>query len=130
MTATSTSWPKILESLLEGNDLATNEARSLMQAWLTEELSPVQTGAFLAALRTKGVTGDEMASMAEVLRVACSLPCAIPDIPTVDTCGTGGDGADTFNISTAVAFTASSCGANVARAKGSFKSCGRCNLPF
>ncbi len=86
-----------------------------MEAWLKEELSPVQTGAFLAALRVKGLVGEELASMAKVLQEACSLPCPIPSIPMVDTCGTGGDGADTFNISTAVAFTASACGVNVAK---------------
>merc|ERR1711965_1135143 len=85
------------------------------QAWLAEELSPVQTGAFLAALRAKGMVADELAAMASVLREACPLPCARPDLLMVDTCGTGGDGADTFNISTAVAFTAASCGVKVAK---------------
>ena len=86
-----------------------------MQAWLGDKLLPVQTGAFLAALRAKGVTGTELAAMANVLREACPLPCSIPDLSMVDTCGTGGDGAETFNISTAVAFTAAACGVNVAK---------------
>jgi len=63
----------------------------------------------------KVVTGAELSAMANVLREACPLPCVLPEIPMVDTCGTGGDGADTFNISTAVAFTAAACGANVAK---------------
>ena len=108
-------WPAILEMLLQREDLSDQQANSLMNAWLTEELTPVQTGAFLAAFRLKGVKGTELASMANVLREACKLPCSIPQIPMVDTCGTGGDGADTFNISTAVAFTAAACGANVAK---------------
>jgi len=109
------SWPETLEMLLQGQDLSDLQAGSLMKAWLQEELTPVQTGAFLASLRFKGATGEELAAMAMVLRDACSLPCAIPNISMVDTCGTGGDGADTFNISTAVAFTAAACGANVAK---------------
>ena len=87
--------------LLEGQNLPEVEATALMEAWLAEQLTPVQTGAFLAALRAKGVTGSELSGMAQVLRGACPLPCPLPDIPMVDTCGTGGDGADTFNISTA-----------------------------
>ena len=109
------SWPQRLEQLLQGQDLSEAAAASLMQAWLAEELSPVQTGAFLAGLRAKGMVADELAAMASVLRGACPLPCDRPDLAMVDTCGTGGDGADTFNISTAVAFTAAALGVNVAK---------------
>ncbi|KGG12644.1 MULTISPECIES: anthranilate phosphoribosyltransferase [Prochlorococcus] len=109
------SWPKVLDKLLEGNELQIVEASSLMKAWLNEDLTPAQTGAFLAALRSKGLTGLELATMAKVLREACSFPFAIPEMFLVDTCGTGGDGADTFNISTAVAFLASSLGVSVAK---------------
>jgi anthranilate phosphoribosyltransferase len=109
------SWPQRLEQLLQGQDLSTAAAAALMQAWLAEELSPVQTGAFLAGLRAKGMVADELAAMASVLRGACPLPCDRPDLAMVDTCGTGGDGADTFNISTAVAFTAAALGVNVAK---------------
>lgn len=115
MTLDPSSCPEILENLLKGKDMTGSQASGLMQGWLEEKFEPVQTGAFLAALRTKGVTGIELSAMAEVLRDACPLPCSIPDIPMVDTCGTGGDGAETFNISTAVAFTAAACGANVAK---------------
>jgi anthranilate phosphoribosyltransferase len=109
------SWPQRLEQLLQGQDLSAAAAAALMQAWLAEELSPVQTGAFLAGLRAKGMVADELAAMASVLRGACPLPCDRPELSMVDTCGTGGDGADTFNISTAVAFTAASLGVNVAK---------------
>ena len=115
MPSLDKSWPNLLESLLEGQNLSALQAEELMKAWLEEKLKPEQTGAFLAALRAKGTTGEELASMAAVLRAACSLPCDPPQLPMVDTCGTGGDGAETFNISTAVAFTAASCGANVAK---------------
>ncbi len=106
---------QLLEKLLSRRDLVDAEAERLMRDWLDEVIAPVETGAFLAAFRSKGATGNELAAMAKVLRDACSLPCPIPPIPLVDTCGTGGDGADTFNISTAVAFTASACGANIAK---------------
>ena len=115
MTASEYSWPELLEMLLEGQNLTGEMAEKLMQAWLDEELAPEQTGAFLAALRAKSLTGEELASMALVLRNACSLPCEVPDFPMVDTCGTGGDGAETFNISTAVAFVSAACGARVAK---------------
>ncbi len=111
----SFDWPGLLESLLSGEDLTEKEAKAIMNAWLSEDLMPVQTGAFLAAFRSKGVSGIELASMAKVLREACSLPLTLPSIPMVDTCGTGGDGADTFNISTAVAFVAASFGVHVAK---------------
>ena len=115
MAAASLSWSSLLEQLLQGHSLAAAEATALMQAWLAEELQPVQTGALLAALRAKGVTGEELAAMAQVLRQACPLPGERPALPLVDTCGTGGDGANTFNISTAVAFVAAACGAHVAK---------------
>ena len=92
------SWPKLLEKLLQANELSAIEAKALMNAWLNDELLPVQTGAFLAVLRTKGMTGEELAAMARILQSASSVPCPIPELHLVDTCGTGGDGANTFNI--------------------------------
>ena len=115
MTPSSIAWASLLESVIQGQPLKPDEATALMQAWLAETLTPVQTGAFLSALRAKGMVADELAAMATVLREACPLPCARPDLLMVDTCGTGGDGANTFNISTAVAFTAAACGVSVAK---------------
>jgi len=113
--ASALPWPSLLEQLLQGRSLSAEQATALMQAWLAEELEPVMTGALLAALRAKGVNGEELAAMAQVLRQACPLPGPRPALPLVDTCGTGGDGANTFNISTAVAFVAAACGAHVAK---------------
>jgi len=113
--AAVSSWPALLEQLLQGESLHAEQATALMQAWLAEELEPVLTGALLAGLRAKGVNGEELAAMAQVLRQACPLPGPRPELPLVDTCGTGGDGANTFNISTAVAFVAAACGAHVAK---------------
>ncbi|KEF43390.1 MAG: anthranilate phosphoribosyltransferase [Cyanobium sp. CACIAM 14] len=110
------AWPLLLEQLLSGVDLRAEQAEALMRGWLASAIEPVLTGALLAALRAKGTTGEELAAMAAVLREACSLPeGARPALELIDTCGTGGAGADSFNISTAVAFTAAACGAHVAK---------------
>jgi anthranilate phosphoribosyltransferase len=113
--AASTPWPALLEQLLQGRSLRAEQAEALMRGWLEEAIEPVLTGALLAALRAKEPSGEELAAMAAVLRQACPLPGPRPDLPLVDTCGTGGDGANTFNISTAVAFVAAACGAHVAK---------------
>jgi len=105
----------ILNILLEGRNLDEITSRLLMQRWLNDEISDVQTGAFLSALRAKGCSGIELSSMAEELLKVCELPVARPNLYMVDTCGTGGDGANTFNISTAVAFVAASCGVKIAK---------------
>ena len=107
--------PEILNQLLCGENLDAKTSNILMKRWINDEILDVQTGAFLSALRAKGCTGIELSSMADVLLNACQLPLERPDLFMVDTCGTGGDGANTFNISTAVAFVASSCGVNIAK---------------
>ncbi|TGG80108.1 MAG: anthranilate phosphoribosyltransferase [Aphanocapsa feldmannii 288cV] len=108
------SWAPLIEQLLAGQPMAPHQSRELMQAWLGGKVDPVQTGALLTALRAKGTTGAELAAMATVLQEATTRPEGLPP-HLLDTCGTGGDGADTFNISTAVAFTAAACGARVAK---------------
>ncbi|NQV11167.1 MAG: anthranilate phosphoribosyltransferase [Cyanobacteria bacterium] len=113
--APSTAWPALLETLLEGESMGAGEATELMRGWIDGQIEPELTGALLAALRTKGVSGVELAAMAQVLRQAVDLPCERPALRLVDTCGTGGDGAGSFNISTAVAFVAAACGASVAK---------------
>ena len=107
----------LLEHILLGNDLDENMARNLLKSWLKDEISPLQTASILAGLRSKSATGLELASMADELLNACVLPINSnrPDLFVVDTCGTGGDGANTFNISTCVAFVASACGVNIAK---------------
>jgi len=105
----------ILETILQGNDLDETMARTLMNSWLNDDISPIKSAAILAGLRCKRVTGTELATMANILLDACVLPTGRPDLFLVDTCGTGGDGANTFNISTAVAFVASACGVNVSK---------------
>ena len=78
--------PKILNMLLGGDNLDETTSRLLMQRWLNDEISDVQTGAFLSALRAKGCTGVELFSMAKELLNVCELPLARPDLYMVDTC--------------------------------------------
>jgi len=109
-------WPLLLQQLLEGQSLSIPTAADLMQGWLTEEIPPVLSGAILAAIQAKGVTPAELVGMAQVLHAQSAIPKTIPgSTPLIDTCGTGGDGASTFNISTAVAFVAAAAGVKVAK---------------
>ncbi len=82
---------EILNNLLEGRDLDALTSRSLMQRWLHGEISDVETGAFLSALRAKSCTGIELSSMAEEILNVCELPVARPNLYLVDTCGKGGE---------------------------------------
>ena len=106
---------EILNTLLIGSNLDAINASLLMKRWLNDEISDVETGAFLSALRAKGCTGEELSAMAKELLNVCKIPVKRPNLYMVDTCGTGGDGANTFNISTAVAFVSSVCGVKVAK---------------
>jgi anthranilate phosphoribosyltransferase len=87
-----------------------------MQGWLQEEIPPVLSGAILAAIQAKGVSAEELAGMAQVLQDQSLQQNLIAHSqPLVDTCGTGGDGSSTFNISTAVAFVVAAAGVKVAK---------------
>ena len=113
--AAPTPWPSLLEQLLAGGPLTAAQATTLMDGWLEGAIDPLLSAGLLVALRANTPRGEELAAMAEVLRRAARPVAARPVGPLVDTCGTGGDGANTFNISTAVAFTAAACGAKVAK---------------
>lgn len=108
--------PELLQQLLDQQSLSQTQAAQLMEGWLNEEIPPVMSGAILAAIQSKGVSAEELAGMAQVLK-AQSLPknTIVYHEPVIDTCGTGGDGASTFNISTAVAFVAAAAGVKVAK---------------
>ncbi len=104
-----------LAQLLAHKDLSRDDMTTLMQALMQGVATDAQIGAVLTALRMKGETPQEIAAAAEVMR-ALSTKVPIQDkTALVDTCGTGGDGANTFNISTAVAFVAAAGGAKVAK---------------
>ncbi len=109
------SFSVILESLLASNDLTEEQSIYLMNSWLENKIEPVQTGAILSAFRAKGVSGEELSSMAKILQDASISPSDLPTFDLVDTCGTGGDGANTFNISTAVAFVSAALGVKIAK---------------
>jgi anthranilate phosphoribosyltransferase len=103
-----------LGRLLERRDLARHEAREVMEEVMRGEATPGQIGGFLVALRLKGETADEIAGCAEAMRAhVLSVRPKREDL--VDTAGTGGDGAGTFNISTAAALVAAAAGAGVAK---------------
>ena len=103
-----------LGRLLEGHDLDRDEARRVMGSIMDGEATPAQIGGFLVALRLKGETADEIAGCAEAMREHV-LPVRPRRSDLVDTAGTGGDGASTFNISTAAALVAAAAGAGVAK---------------
>ncbi|HAZ49598.1 MAG TPA: anthranilate phosphoribosyltransferase [Cyanobacteria bacterium UBA11369] len=115
----SANWPALLQQLLERRSLSVAQSAELMQGWLNEAIPPVLSGAILAAIQAKGVCADELIGMVQVLRSQSLTPSPITNyplpIPLIDTCGTGGDCASTFNISTAVAFVAAAAGVKVAK---------------
>ena len=102
-----------IDAVVSGESLSMEHAAQSMNEIMNGEATPAQFGAFVTALRLKGETVDEIAGMAQVMREH-SLHVEV-DGPLVDTCGTGGDGSGTFNISTTAAFVAAGAGANVAK---------------
>ncbi|MBM3154983.1 MAG: anthranilate phosphoribosyltransferase [Chloroflexi bacterium] len=102
-----------ISALVSGRSLAVDEAAQVMEEIMQGEATPAQLGAFVVALRLKGETVDEIVGLARTMR-AKVVP-VIADGLVVDTCGTGGDGSHTFNISTATAFVAAGAGLKVAK---------------
>ena len=102
-----------IEAVVSGESLSMETAAQVMNEIMSGEATPAQFGAFVTALRLKGETVDEIAGMAQIMREH-SLHVEV-DGNLVDTCGTGGDGSGTFNISTAAAFVAAGAGAKVAK---------------
>ena len=106
--------PDAIKSVIAKQDLSSDDMSTVMQQIMTGEATPAQIGGFLVGLQMKGETITEIAAAAKVMR---SLATAV-DISgdhIVDTCGTGGDGASTFNVSTASAFVVAAAGATVAK---------------
>ncbi len=99
-----------LNILLARQDLDREAMLSLMRQIMGGELTPVQIAGLLIALRAKGETVTEIAAAAEVMRELSTKVPVAGDEHLVDTCGTGGDGAHTFNISTASALVAAAAG--------------------
>jgi anthranilate phosphoribosyltransferase len=103
-----------LEIILEGNDLTFDQAQQLLDIIFEGQVAEVQIAAFLAAMRAKKASVDEIAGLASSLRNH-AVPVQVNASPLVDTCGTGGAALKTFNISTAAAFVAAGAGVYVAK---------------
>jgi anthranilate phosphoribosyltransferase len=102
-----------LEALQRGRDLERAEMTRLMEELLAGACDHEETAALLVALRDKGETAEELASAAAVLRRHCQP--LVPGRDVLDTCGTGGDGSGTFNISTATALVVAGAGVAVVK---------------
>jgi anthranilate phosphoribosyltransferase len=97
-------------------DLSAEEAQQAMNIIMTGQATPAQIGAYLIALRMKGETVDEITGSARAMRAnALKVELADRSVPVYDTAGTGGDGAHTFNVSTAAAFVIAGAGRKVAK---------------
>jgi len=103
-----------LKKIVQGNDLSETEMSQMMTDIFSGNITDAQIGAFMAALATKGETFEELAGAAKAMRRK-ALRIQAADSTVVDTCGTGGDGAQTFNISTTTAFIVAGCDITVAK---------------
>lgn len=102
----------LLNKLVDGNNLSQKEASFILSKIIAGEITPIQTAAVLASLRTKGETADEIAGFIQTMRkymIKINAPKAI------DIVGTGGDNAGTFNISTATSFVVAGMGVSIAK---------------
>lgn len=112
------SFKHTLNQLLQQQDLSFDEMNTLMHQVMAGELTPAQIAAVLVALRMKGESVNEIAAAATVMRQLSSKVTLQQTDYLIDTCGTGGDGIQTFNISTASALVAAAAGARVAKHGG------------
>ena len=103
-----------LVRIVSGDDLTADEAREVMNEIMQGQATQAQIGAFLTGLRMKGETAEEIAGCARAMREN-AIEVKPKNNVVVDTCGTGGDGSGTFNISTTVAFVAAGAGIAVAK---------------
>jgi anthranilate phosphoribosyltransferase len=105
-----------IQAVVDGRELTTAEATAAMDAIMTGQASPAQIAALVTALRIRGESVAEIAGFAAAMR-RHALPVLLGEDPRplVDTCGTGGDGAGTFNISTTAAFVIAGAGVRVAK---------------
>ena len=103
-----------LKFLVNRQDLTSQQMTAVMQQIMAGKATPSQIGGFLVALQMKGETITEITAAAEVMR-SLATPVDMGAENLVDTCGTGGDGASTFNVSTASAFVVAAAGAKVAK---------------
>src|SRR5690606_5913729 len=110
----SATMQEALGRLIQGHNLSREEARTVMQLIMEGEATPAQIGSLVTIMRMKGETIDEITGFAETMR-SKAPKVAVDSTNLLDTCGTGGDGARTFNISTASAIVAAAGGTRVAK---------------
>jgi len=103
-----------INAIIDHQDLACDDMQSVMHSIMTGVCTDAQIAGFLVGLRMKGETVDEITAAARVMR-GLSASVKVETTHLIDTCGTGGDGANTFNISTTSAFAAAAGGARVAK---------------
>ncbi len=103
-----------INEVISGNNLSRADMHAVMKTIMQGEATPAQIGGLLVALRLKGESVDEITAAAEVMRELAEK-VNVDKTHLVDTCGTGGDGANTFNISTTSAFVVAAAGAKVAK---------------
>ncbi|KXS39494.1 MAG: anthranilate phosphoribosyltransferase [Halomonadaceae bacterium T82-2] len=103
-----------IDAVMRGRHLSYAETHAVMNLIMTGEATDAQVGAFLIGLSMKGETVDEVAAAAQVMReLMLPVPVGLPDV--VDIVGTGGDGANLFNVSTASSFVVAAAGGHVAK---------------
>ena len=107
------SWANIISTVLRGQSLSEDEAASAMVEIMEGAATPAQIAGFAIALRAKGETTDEVVGLVKTMRAYAAKVDAGEDL--LDTCGTGGDRAGTFNVSTAAAIVCAGAGAQVAK---------------
>jgi anthranilate phosphoribosyltransferase len=115
---TPPNYSAILTELLTGHSLSFDVAHQVFSALLNGQMTSAQISGLLIALRIKGESVEEVAAAAQVMRNLVTPVPNLNDLPLVDLCGTGGDGAHTFNISTACMFVLAAAGAKVAKHGG------------
>ena len=111
----ATTLRPLLEQLLNGRSLAEADAAAAMHAMADAELPAALGGALLAALRTKGVTADELRGFAGAMRALARRPEIPGDLAAIDIVGTGGDASGSINISTGTALLVAACGVPVVK---------------
>lgn len=110
------SFISYLQKTVSRENLSSAEAQMVMELILSGSATPVQIAGFLVALRMKGETPDELVGFARAARAkSVKVKAGIGNEPLIDTCGTGGDGSCTFNISTVTAFVVAGAGVKVAK---------------
>jgi len=105
----------VIRTVVDGKELSTDQARAAMDAIMTGNVTDAQIGALVTGLRMKGETVDEIAGFAQAMRNhALRVDVDHDTKPLLDTCGTGGDHSNSFNISTTPTFAIAAAGGRIA----------------